>query len=209
MGGVRIAACARRYVPEKLLQASQKKDEAFLKRIEIAGVLNYTIKYMKIIEGSDRMNKKRMGVTAALALLLAFCISASAFATGVSDGFLTQGGATYYYQDGKMQKGWKEIAGKKYFFCKDGKMAVGRLKVGKTTYYFNTKGVCVKKLPNAAWVQDENGRRYCDGADKYLKGGCHHSLFVEMINIFLYLLYPCQDIPFFIKIIFFCSTAVR
>ena len=101
MGGVRIAACARRYVPEKLLQASQKKDEAFLKRIEIAGVLNYTIKYMKIIEGSDRMNKKRMGVAAALALLLAFCISASAFATGVSDGFLTQGGATYYYQDGK------------------------------------------------------------------------------------------------------------
>ena len=117
------------------------------------------------------MNKKRMGVAAALALLLAFCISASAFATGVSDGFLTQGGATYYYQDGKMQKGWKEIAGKKYFFCKDGKMAVGRLKVGKTTYYFNTKGVCVKKLPNAPWVQDENGRRYCDGADKYLKGG--------------------------------------
>ena len=41
------------------------------------------------------MNKKRMGVAAALALLLAFCISASAFATGVSDGFLTQGGATY------------------------------------------------------------------------------------------------------------------
>ena len=64
------------------------------------------------------MNKKRMGVAAALALLLAFCISASAFATGVSDGFLTQGGATYYYQDGKMQKAGKKLPERNTFSAK-------------------------------------------------------------------------------------------
>lgn len=117
------------------------------------------------------MNKKKLGFFMVLMFMLAFCISTTAFAAGTPDGLVKQGNATYYYQNGKMQKGWQVIEGKTYFFRKNGQMAIGRYKIGKSMYYFNTRGVRVKKIQDAAWEQDEKGRRFCDGADKYLKNG--------------------------------------
>ena len=117
------------------------------------------------------MNKRRFGVLAFFVFTLSLFVPASVFAEGNANGFVKQGTATYYFQDGKMQKGWQVVDGKRYFFRKNGQMAVGRYKIGKTTYYFNTKGVCVKKIPDASWEVDKKGRRYCDGMDKYLKNG--------------------------------------
>lgn len=118
------------------------------------------------------MNKKRFGFALVLSLLLAFCISAAAFAAKAPDGLVTEGGATYYYQNGVKKKGWQVIEGKKYFFRKNNaQMVKGRFMVNGMMYYFNTKGVCVKKLQDAAWETDEKGIRFSDGMNKYLKNG--------------------------------------
>ena len=116
------------------------------------------------------MNKKRSGFAFVLALLLTFGISVTASAAKTPDGLVTEGGATYYYQNGVKQKGWRVIGGKKYFFRNNNaQMVTGRFKVGGIVYYFNTKGICVKKLPDAAWEVTKEGIRYNDGIDKYLK----------------------------------------
>lgn len=118
------------------------------------------------------MNKKRFGLALVLTLLLAFGISETAFAAKTPDGLVKEGNVTYYYQNGVRKKGWQVIDGKKYFFRKNNaQMVKGRFLVNGVMYYFNTKGVCVKKLQDAAWEKTAKGIRFCDGMDKYLKNG--------------------------------------
>jgi len=123
-------------------------------------------------KGALHMDKRRFGCAFVLALLLTFGISSTAFAGKGPEGLVKEGTETYYYQDGVKQKGWQRIDGKKYFFrFNNARMVKGRFAVKGTVYYFNTRGVCVKKIPDASWETDEKGIRFCDGADKYLKNG--------------------------------------
>ncbi len=104
-----------------------------------------------------------------LVLILTLGMSMTAFA-GKKNGWVKANDATYYYVEGKMVKGWKTIEGKKYFFLKTGKMAIGRYIINKEVYYFNTKGVFVKKMQGAKWVENKKGRRFDNGNGRYIKG---------------------------------------
>ncbi len=58
------------------------------------------------------------------------------------DGWHTNAeGKVCYYLDGKLQMGWQEIEGKRYYFSPEsGKMQTGKKKIGKATYYFKSSG---------------------------------------------------------------------
>ena len=63
----------------------------------------------------------------------------------VQNGFVYEGGATYYYVDGKMVKGWRTIGSDRYYFSKtDGKMIKYWLKLDDARYYFAANGKLVK-----------------------------------------------------------------
>ena len=86
-------------------------------------------------------------------LALASCATAlqaaSAQATQAAlDGWVTEGGVTFYYVDGVLQTGWKRIGAKTYYFKKKasaklpaGAMLTGLRTIAGDTYYFNKKGV--------------------------------------------------------------------
>ena len=81
--------------------------------------------------------------------------------TETKNGFITQNGKTYYYENNKKLKGFQKIEGKTYYFDKkgvmltgfqeiqnktyyfdkNGRMLTGLKKIGKRTYYFNKKGI--------------------------------------------------------------------
>ncbi len=118
------------------------------------------------------MKKRRFVTALILMLLFAFCMAGTALAAKAPEGLVTEGNVTYFYKDGVRKKGWQVIGKKRYFFRKNNaQMVKGRFMVNGTMYYFNTKGVCVKKLPDAGWETDAKGIRFSDGMDKYLRNG--------------------------------------
>ncbi len=86
------------------------------------------------------MNKKKLGFFMVLMFMLAFCISTTAFAAGTPDGLVKQGNATYYYQNGKMQKGWQVIEGKTYFFRKNDRWRLDVIKLEKACIILTREG---------------------------------------------------------------------
>ena len=101
-----------------------------------------------------RKNKRKWICILMLALL--FCISAAAVTetrvqaaqTKETTGFVKKKGKTYYYKNGKKQKGLKTIDGSKYYFSKV--TGVMQKKVFKTVkgkkYYFGANGKAVRGL---------------------------------------------------------------
>ncbi|MFC4799822.1 metallophosphoesterase [Neobacillus sp. GCM10023253] len=54
----------------------------------------------------------------------------------VKNGFITEGGNTYYYVDGVIQTEWQTISGNTYYFGPDGVMRKGWQTISGNTYYF-------------------------------------------------------------------------
>lgn len=102
------------------------------------------------------MRKNKRKWICILVLSLLFCISAAAVMetrvqaaqTQETTGFVKKKGKTYYYKNGKKQKGLKTIDGSKYYFSKV--TGVMQTKVFKTVkgkkYYFGANGKAVKGL---------------------------------------------------------------
>lgn len=64
--------------------------------------------------------------------------------TETPQGWVTENGASYYYQDGVLlTKDWLSLDGKTYYFDEDGKMCTGAVKIGKKNYRFSETGEMV------------------------------------------------------------------
>ena len=72
----------------------------------------------------------------------------------VSDG----SGILYSSSDGTFAKGWKTIAGSRYYFKKDGYAATGRATIGGIRYTFDENGVCKGRY--TGWTKSSKGYRY-------------------------------------------------
>lgn len=58
----------------------------------------------------------------------------------IPNGFTTRGDKTYYYSNYRMQMGWVDIDGGKYFFNPAGEMQTGWITNGAITFYFQPTG---------------------------------------------------------------------
>lgn len=94
----------------------------------------------------------------ALLLTLHICFGASYVQAAKKNGFVTENGRTYYYENGVKHKGWLELNGKKYYFTSgQGVMITGWIQDTKgNKRFFNEKtGEMI-----TGWVKYDNGKRY-------------------------------------------------
>lgn len=76
------------------------------------------------------------------------------------NGFITQNGKTYYYQNNKKLKGFQKIEGKTYYFNKKGVMLTGFQEIQNKTYYFNKNGQMLtglRKISKKYYYFNKNG----------------------------------------------------
>ena len=110
-------------------------------------------------------------------LLVMLCLTGTVFTVldtvavtvqAATDGFVTTGGKTYYYKNGKKLTGWQEISGKTYYFDNNGVMATGwMMDANGNKRYFNKKTGAM----NTGWVKFTKGRRYFDPSTGIMKTG--------------------------------------
>ena len=55
-------------------------------------------------------------------------------------GWVEENGFRYYYEEGAMAIGWRELDGSTYYFLEDGTMAVGEVLIDETAYHFTSQG---------------------------------------------------------------------
>ncbi|MBR6359855.1 MAG: phosphodiester glycosidase family protein, partial [Lachnospiraceae bacterium] len=77
---------------------------------------------------------------------------------GIADytGYLVSGKYTYYYEDGVMATGWKEINGVFHYFHSNGSMAVYATKIDGVKYQFSSDG----SHTVGTWKTNNHGTRY-------------------------------------------------
>ena len=56
------------------------------------------------------------------------------------DGFVSIEGETYYFENGSMQTGWKDIDGKRFYFSANGTMQTGLTLIDDAWYYLSDTG---------------------------------------------------------------------
>ena len=83
-----------------------------------------------------------------------------------NEGWKEEKDGTYYYENGKLVTGFKEIEKKTYYFNDEGKMVKGFSDIKNKTYYFDEKGVMKK----ADWFS-ESRKRYYAYADGVIAKG--------------------------------------
>ncbi len=81
-------------------------------------------------------------------------------------GWVSKDGKRYYYEGGKMAKGWKTIGKRTYYLQKDGSAATGFKKIGKNWYYFSTS----RGIMRTGW-KTVNGKKYYLGDDGKARTG--------------------------------------
>lgn len=84
------------------------------------------------------------------------------------NGWVNQIRIWYYYQNGIIQKGWKQISGKWYYLKSDGAMAIGWTKVGGQWYYLKSDGAMATGWLNlnGTWYYLENNGSMATGWKK-------------------------------------------
>ena len=55
-------------------------------------------------------------------------------------GWVEENGFRYYYEEGAMAIGWRELDGSTYYFLEDGTMAIGEVLIDETAYHFTSQG---------------------------------------------------------------------
>ena len=83
-----------------------------------------------------------------------------------NEGWKEEKDGTYYYENGKLVTGFKEIEAKTYYFNNEGKMVTGFNDINSKTYYFDQEGVMKK----ASWFE-ESRKRYYAYADGVIAKG--------------------------------------
>lgn len=79
----------------------------------------------------------------------------------VDTGWVARRGAMYYYKDYKMQRGWTDVAGARYFLGADGRMYVGWLPLEDHMYFLQANGVMAvgfTPIGTAMYCFDSEGR---------------------------------------------------
>lgn len=101
-----------------------------------------------------------------------FAIGSGAMVTGI----ITIGDDTFCFgTDGKMEKGWLDIFGKKYYAGEDGKLCTGFCWIDGRLYYFYPNSV----LADKTWLTIDN-KQYYLGTDSVIRTGWNK------INGFMY-----------------------
>lgn len=104
-----------------------------------------------------------------LFLTLQLVFGAAAVQAAKKNGFVTEGGKTYYYINGVKHKGWLELDGKKYYFTSgQGVMLTGWVKDsrGNRRFFHKETGVMY-----TGWVQYSGGKRYFNEKSGIMKTG--------------------------------------
>lgn len=73
-----------------------------------------------------------------------------------NEGWKEEKDGVYYYENGKIVTGFKDIESKTYYFDNAGKMVTGFNNIKNKTYYFDTKGVMKK----ASWFEESKKHYY-------------------------------------------------
>lgn len=84
------------------------------------------------------------------------------------EGFVTEGGKTYYYDNGRKVTGWQTINGSRYYFLDNGEAADGWVKDGPADWYYFSDG----KM-QTGWINDNGTTYYCYGTGKMCHGRWH------------------------------------
>ena len=84
------------------------------------------------------------------------------------DGFVTENGNTYYYDNGRKVTGWQTINGSRYYFLDNGEAADGWVKDGPADWYYFSDG----KM-QTGWINDNGTTYYCYGTGKMCHGRWH------------------------------------
>lgn len=84
------------------------------------------------------------------------------------DGFVTENGNTYYYDNGRRVTGWQTINGSRYYFLDNGEAADGWVKDGPADWYYFSDG----KM-QTGWINDNGTTYYCYGTGKMCHGRWH------------------------------------
>ena len=84
------------------------------------------------------------------------------------DGFVTENGNTYYYDNGRKVTGWQTINGSRYYFHDNGEAADGWVKDGPADWYYFSDG----KM-QTGWINDNGTTYYCYGTGKMCHGRWH------------------------------------
>ena len=84
------------------------------------------------------------------------------------DGFVTENGNIYYYDNGRKVTGWQTINGSRYYFLDNGEAADGWVKDGPADWYYFSDG----KM-QTGWINDNGTTYYCYGTGKMCHGRWH------------------------------------
>lgn len=84
------------------------------------------------------------------------------------DGFVTENGNTYYYDNGRKVTGWQTINGSRYYFLDNGEAADGWVKDGPADWYYFNDGKMV-----TGWINEGGTTYYCYGTGKMCHGRWH------------------------------------
>ena len=108
---------------------------------------------------NSQLTKKIL--TAVIAVVLIAVVVLLIVLLTMKNGFVKEGDATYYYENGEKLVGWQIIDGDRYYFDADGKMHTGWLEANGNKYYFRTgsngydKGILLVKDPTVPADSEE------------------------------------------------------
>ena len=82
-----------------------------------------------------------------------------------TDGWVSAGGAWYYYQNGALVTGWKYVGGKWYYLASDGRMVTGWQRIDGQWYYFQPSGEMT-----TGWLRQGDGWYYLKSSGEMVTG---------------------------------------
>lgn len=130
------------------------------KSVTLTGLTNDTEYYdIKVIISNGKDSQQSNAVKATPKKTQSGGNGGGGFSGGGSsknEGWKEEKDGVYYYENGKIVTGFKDIESKTYYFDNAGKMVTGFNNIKNKTYYFDTKGVMKK----ASWFEESKKHYY-------------------------------------------------